>query len=414
MSENFEQNINRCNAVLKDIYLPAVKNQISVEPAPFLSKIRKVDLYGNEVVAAAPIGFSGGFGFSKEGGATPNAGNLMYQRFKSTSKDMYVNIEISEKTIRLAKDSGAMVNVLDREVKSAYESAKWNTGRALHGNGTGKLANVSAQSAAGAVIKVNSYANLKEGLIIDIYKANGENVTKGARIKAISRIADTNGLFDVTLFEKPSTAALAAGFITVQNSYNNEITGLGSIFDDSVTTLYGINKADAGWIKPITYDANNNIGDKVIRKALRLANEKNSNIDMLMMGADAFDWYVDYLASTNYRVEEKTKELVGGFKAVSLLYGNREVDVVYDEFVPTNEAWGIDTNALELHRSDWSFASLQGGGAFNLKEGTSVYRALLASYAELICTNPGGCVRIYNCAGSDTTSNTNTETKDNG
>jgi hypothetical protein len=58
--------------------------------------------------------------------------------------------------------------------------------------------------------------------------------------------------------------------------------------------------------------------------------------------------------------------------------------------------WGFETGDLEFHSFDWFFAELQGGGIFNLMEKQSVYRALLCNYGELICSNPGGCVRIYN------------------
>ena len=60
--------------------------------------------------------------------------------------------------------------------------------------------------------------------------------------------------------------------------------------------------------------------------------------------------------------------------------------------------WGVDSTALELHMQEWDFAALQGGGIFNLMENSSVYRALLANYGDLICKNPGGCVKIHNVA----------------
>ena len=118
---------------------------------------------------------------------------------------------------------------------------------------------------------------------------------------------------------------------------------------------------------------------------------------MLLCGDDAFDRYVEYLEENKLRVEGR--ELEGGFKSIKFIFGNKEVDVVNEQFVPDGEMWGIDTSALELHTQEWNFCELQGGGIFNLKENRSEYRALLANYGELICKNPGGCVRFYNCAG---------------
>ncbi|NLB80108.1 MAG: hypothetical protein GX800_00495 [Clostridiaceae bacterium] len=146
-------------------------------------------------------------------------------------------------------------------------------------------------------------------------------------------------------------------------------------------------------------DAGSDIDDGTITSALRRAkNEKNSNVDMLLCGDDAYDNYVNYLRVNNIRVEEMSKTNTGGFKAIKFIFGNKEVDIVNESFVPSKEMWGIEGSAMELHQQEWNFADLQGGGIFNLMENQSVYRALLVNFGDLLCTNPGGCVRIFNCA----------------
>ena len=133
----------------------------------------------------------------------------------------------------------------------------------------------------------------------------------------------------------------------------------------------------------------------MITKALREAkNDKNSNVDMILCGDTAYDSYVEYLRTNNIRVEDMSHTIQGGFKAIKFIFGNKEVDIVNESFVPDTEMWGVETGCLEFHSLDWNFAELQGGGIFNLMEGYSNYRALLANYGDLICTNPGGCVRL--------------------
>ena len=393
-----EQNLITFEKALKDNYLPVWRNLINTEASPLLAKLKKPMLVANEIVASAPIGLSGGFGFGEEGQATPDAGNVMFERFKTTAKDMYTKIELSVKAVRLTGNKGAMANALDTEVKAAYETAKWNVGRALFGNGSGKLATVKAQTSASKTVEVTDVKYIKEGLVVDFYPTNAATVAnatvRGARIVAVNRVKNTSGNYEITLQTTPSTA-ISAGFLTVQNSFNRELTGLGAIFDSSVTSLYGITKSDNPFIQPIEIDANDNIDDSIITRALRRAkNEKNSKVDMILCGDDAYDEYVAYLRSNNIRVEENTHELQGGFKAIKFLFEDRIVDIVNESFVPEGEAWGIDSSALEFHSQDWDFANLQGGGVFNLREGSSVYRALLANYGNLICSNPGGCVRI--------------------
>lgn len=389
------QNLKVFEKALKENYLAAWRNQLGVEPSALLGKIKKVPLKSDKIVAAAPIGLSGGFGFGEEGMNTPAAGAVRFERFETNAKDMYVNIAISAKAVRLTGSAGAMANALDVEVKAAYETAKWNLGRALFGNGSGILTTFSAMSSVSNRITVSNPNNVKEGLIVDFYALNSATpVTAGTgrRIIAVDRNTRT-----VTFSGDP--IQMSAGFMTVQNSYKREITGLGAIFDDDISRIYNVTKADNAYLKPVVVNAGNDIDDGLITKALRIAkNHKNSNVDMLLCGDNAYDAYVTYLRTNNIRVEDLSHTITGGFKAIKFIFGNKEIDIVNESFVPTNEIWGVDTSALELHTQEWNFAELQGGGIFNLMENQSVYRALLANYGELMCTNPGGCVQITNCA----------------
>ena len=388
------QNLNTFEKALKENYLPAWRNQLGIEPSALLGKIKKPKLTSNKIVATAPIGLSGGFGYGAEGAETPAAGGVRVERFETTAKDMYVNIVISEKAVKLTGSSGAMANALDTEVKGAYATAKWNVGRSLFGNGTGILTTIKALDAAGNTIQVDDVSYLKEGLIIDIYATGGTTPQAngaGRRLLSVDRANKT-----ITI--GGDAATFSAGFITVQNSYNREITGLGAIFDDSITSLYGVSKELNPFLKPVVQSGGGDIDDGLITKALRQAkNDKNSNIDMILAGDDAYDHYVNYLRVNNIRVEDMSHTIQGGFKAIKFVFGNKEIDIVNESFVPAKEMWGVETGCLELHALDWNFAELQNGGIFNLMEKQSCYRALLANYGDLICTNPGGCVRITDC-----------------
>lgn len=390
-----QQNLITFEKALKENYLPVWRNQLGIEPSALLGKIKKPKLVSNKIVAGAPIGLSGGFGFGYEGEATPKAGPVKFERFETNAKDMYVNVVISQKAVSLTQSGGAMANALDTEVKAAYDTAKWNVGRALFGNGTGVLTTISALGTAGNTITVADTKYVKEGLLIDIYATGGSSPqTNGAarRIVAVDRANKT-----ITI--DGTAATFSAGFITVQNSYNREITGLGAIFDDNISTLYGLTKSSNLFLAPIVQDAGGDIDDGTITKALRAAkNEKNSDIDTLLCGDAAYDNYVNYLRVNNIRVEDMSKTITGGYKAIKFIFGSHEVDIINESFVPDDEMWGVESGALEFHSFDWNFAELQGGGIFTLLNDTSNYRALLFNYGELMCNNPGGCVRITDCA----------------
>ena len=387
------QNIKKVEQALKYNYLPAFENQINTKASPFFAKIKRVPLKNNTIVATAPVGLSGGFGYGSEGMATPKAGPQKYEGFKLSAADMYVNVCISQKAAKLGGGSGSMVDILDGEIKGAYEAAKWNVARSVFGNGTGVLASCSSVSTDGTMTGASNISNIKnviEGLIIDVYKSDDSSKVGTARIKSVDRVNKT-----ITFWEPINLLSGVECFLTVQNSYNNEITGIGAIFDDDVDEIYGVKKSENLFIKPVIKDAEGDISDSIIRSALREASEiKNNDVDMLLCGYAAYDAYAEYLRVNNISVVDKV--IAGGFKAINFRLDNREIDLVTERFVPDNEMWGVNTDSFKFHCTDWEFAELQGGGIFNLMENESVYRALLANYGNLMCDNPGGCVRIHN------------------
>ncbi len=389
------QILTKLEAILKDKYQPALTNQINTEPSPFLEKIKKVTLTNNTIKCAAPVGINGGFGFGAEGVGTPKAGAQRYTRFEIDAVDMYVDLQISNKTIELASsNASSMINALDSEIKGSYAAAKWNIGRALFGDGTGKLATVTAATAqgTGTVLTLDSVKRVIEGLSIDLYDEDGTLASGngGHRIISVDRANKT------VVCEGTLTLASASGFITVQGSYNRELMGLGAIFGDG-ETLYGIKKSENPWICPTTVDAAGDITDLVLYRGIKEAKDyKGANIDLLMMGDDAFLAYQDYIHTNNVTVTDKY-HFVGGAVGYKILVGSNEVVIVNERFVPENEVWGVDTSAFYLEATPWNFME-KDGGVFVPMPDTSIFRALLASYGNLMCTNPGGCVRFINAA----------------
>lgn len=391
------QILTKLEAILKDKYQPALTNQIGTEPSPFLEKIKKVTLTNNTIRCAAPVGINGGFGFGAEGVGTPKAGAQRYTRFEIDAVDMYVDLQISNKTIELASsNASSMINALDGEIKGSYAAAKWNIGRALFGDGSGKLATVTAVAAVGnnTVLTLDSTKRVIEGLSIDLYDAsattaaNLASANAGHRILAVDRAAKTITV-DGTL-----TLTEATGFITVQGSFNRELCGLGAIFGDT-DTLYGLSKSENPYLVPTTVDAEGDLTDLVLYRGIKEAMDyKGANIDLLMMGDDAFLAYQDYIHTNNIIVADKYR-FVGGAVGYKLLVGSNEVIIVNERFVPENEIWGVDTSAFYLEATPWNFME-KDGGVFVPMPDTSIFRALLASYGNLMCTNPGGCVRFIN------------------
>jgi hypothetical protein len=104
------------------------------------------------------------------------------------------------------------------------------------------------------------------------------------------------------------------------------------------------------------------------------------------------------MKSHNTILVDKTMKFKGGAVGYTLNVGSREVVLVNESFVPANEIWGVESGAWQFHHTDLDFASVSDSVAFERVPGTTYYTAMLAMYGNLICENPGGCVRFTNCA----------------
>lgn len=393
MRDVIEQDLINVGAVLRESYLPIFKNAVNTEASPFLQKIKKKPLAAEKAISASRIGIDGGFGMSAERFATPEANAPIYSRFEAVAKDAYVEMHVSQKALLLARSNPqSMVDALVDQIEASKEAATWNTGRMLFGDGTGVLAKITSGATGTNKIVVDDLTNVIEGLSIDTFQDGSESPSDTAlQIRGIDFNTKT-----LTL-SKNLTKSYTGGFITTQNSYKREITGLKSIFDSSVSHIYGLEKAKNPILVPYTVDAKGEVDDMLISSAVSVARRRSqAKIDMILCGEDAFRAYEEYMHSSQHVVVEKQK-YVGGAVGYKVITGKQETEIVMEPFVPANKMWGVDTSAFELHETGWDFA-VHNSSVFNLIPGTAVYRALLANYLELICRHPGGCIEITNAA----------------
>jgi hypothetical protein len=301
-----------------------------------------------------------------------------------------------------------MIDALDREVRSAFDATNWNLGRALFGDGSGKLCGSAGSYNAGATsVKVDSVKNLKEGMIVDIVLKGadaGNASTSNLRIKAIDR-ANKMVTFDKAIF---GDFEEGSHFLTLQNSYNREIAGLGAVMDKAAAVtgeendyqLYGKSVYQNPWLKPLVYDATKAVGgglnDVLITNAMRDAErDKNGDIDLIMMGDTAFNAYQMYMKENNVTITEQLK-FKGGHSGFEVLFGNKTAKVVNESFVPETEVWGVSTKDWKYESTPFDFAN-ENSSTFTLVPGKNYYRALLTSYGNVICENPGASFKITNC-----------------
>lgn len=372
--------INSAESALKSVYLGAVTELLNTKVNPLMTKIEQTtsDVWGKEIRKAVSVGINGGIGAGDETGSLPAAHGNSYMQFVSTLKNLYGQIEISDKAIRAsADDRGAFTDLLNAELDGLLKASKFNLGRMLYGDGTGCVATV--EDVADGVIEVADTRNLIEGLVVDFY--SGETLKlAGARITSVDHANLT-----VTVDKDVSTAVTEGAAMYVQGSKGKEITGLGAIFD-TTKPLYGITRSSNSVLSPLVKTGVGAIDETKIQEVIdRLETEAGSNVDFIAVSADVKYAYMDYMSQ--YKRNIDVMNLDGGFRSLS--FGG--IPLVYDRFVPSGTMYLLDTSVFHLHQlCDWRFLETENGNILRQSQAYPVYTATLVKYCDLVCDRPNG------------------------
>ena len=397
--------LNNASNALKEVYLGVVSEQLNTGVNPLLARIKQTtaDVWGKEIRKMAPYGLNGGIGAGTEDGNLPAAGGNNYVQFVLGLKNLYGKIEISDKAVRASENNaGAFVNLLNAEMEGLVRASSYNFGRMLYGTSKGILAQITdgdASSNGSISLEVSDTRNLIEGMIVDVSTSAGviTSAASGSRITSINRSTKIITLAGVGTI---AADALNNKYLTIQGSFNYELTGLGDIFNTSLSTLYGVTRANYAWMNPyistLTADGNGvttgSISDIIMQKAVdSLEEDADSKVDFIVCSSGVKRNYQEYLAS--YRSNVDVLDLAGGFKAISF----NGIPVVSDKFCPANTMFLLNTKEFNLHQlCDWQWLEGENGRVLRQNEGKPTYSATLVKYADIICNKPMGQAKLTN------------------
>ena len=371
---------------LKSVYLSAVTELLNTNVNPLLTKIEQTasDVWGKEIRKAVSYGINGGIGAGDEDSTLPAAHGNNYLQFITTLKNLYGQIEISDKAIQASEDGrGSFVDLLNAELQGLLNASRFNLGRMLYGNGTGSLGLIHA--ASGGTHAVTQPNMLIEGLVVDFVNGAGVVVSTGNRIRHVDRDNKT------IMFEVPyaGPAIAPAGFtMFVQGSRDKEITGIGALF--SGNTLYGVDKNTHPFMRPHDKAINGQIDEIVIQEGIdRLENNAASTVDFIACAADVKYAYQEYMAQFKRNID--ILELEGGFKTLSY----NGIPLVFDRFIEDGTMYLLNTKAFKLHQlCDWRYLENENGRILRQMQGKPTYTATLVKYCDLICSKPNGQARL--------------------
>lgn len=394
--------LQNAESALKSVYLGVVANQLNVKANPLLSSIKQSssNVWGKEIIKLAPFGINGGIGAGSEDGLLPMAGSNKYVQFKSSLKNLFGKIEISDKAIRASENNaGAFVNLLNDEMEGLIKASSFNLGRMLYGDGSGLLTTTSSAittSGTTTFLTVNDTRNLIEGMIIDVYSSGTKNLDySGRRITFIDR---ENKKVYLDLPTDNNKALAQNAELYVQGSKGYEITGLEAIFGTG--NLYGLNRTEHQWLKPYISNPGSavEISDILLQKIIDALEDKaGSEINFIACSRDVRRAYQEYL--TYYKRNVDVTELAGGQKAITF----NGIPLVADRFIADGTLYMLNTNDFTLHQlCDWNWLENEDGKILRQNGTYPTYSATLVKYADLICDRPIAQAKLTNISSSVT------------
>ena len=377
-------NLVTADEALKSYYLDVVAEQLNQNANPFLAAVKEstADVWGKEVRKLARYGVNGGIGAGTETGNLPAASSNKYKQMVATLKNLYGTIEISDKAIKASEsNAGAFVNLLNAEMEGLVRSSSYNFGRMLFGDGTGIIAAVT--DITSGVITLTSVKALAEGMVIDFLdKTSHAALAAGRTVLSVDRATKKITVSGTTL---TSTDVPDDSVITLQGSYNNEITGLKAIFNTSAS-LYGLSRTDYPFMKPYSYALNGAISESAIQTAIdKIEENSGSKVNFILCSLGVRRALQALFASSARNVD--VMELKGGYTAMSY----NGIPIVADRFCDDGTMYLLNTDDFTLHQlCDWQWLEGEDGNVLKQVAGKPIYTATLVKYAELMCDKPCG------------------------
>ncbi len=379
-------NLTNADQALKSYYLDVVASKLNKMAHPFLAKIKQstADVYGKEVRKLCMYGINGGIGAGTEDGSLPKASGNNYKQLVAPLKNLYGTIEISDKAVRASENNaGAFVDLLNAEMEGLVKSSSFNLSRMLFGNSQGVVAKTSGAVASNGDITVDSVKNIEVGMTVDLRLASTPNtIAKSGVITSIDKATKKIKLNTLT---SADSAIVSGTLITIQGSYEQEITGLAKICAEE-GTLYGVDLATNGWMKAFRRANVGAISENVIQTAIDNIEENSGSKVNFIVCSWGVKRALQNALSENKRYIDTTV-LEGGATAITF----NGIPVVADRFCPEGTMYLLNTEDFTMcELCDWEWLSSEDGRILKQIPNKPVYTATLVKYAELVCDRPYG------------------------
>lgn len=179
------------------------------------------------------------------------------------------------------------------------------------------------------------------------------------------------------------------GKVYVHGSADNELTGLGAIFDSE--RLYGYEKERDKYFAPYVKNLMSELRETDLSDMLDYMEENfNSKINMILCSYKTRK-KIAMLIDANRRVVN-TIDARTGYGTVTV----NDVPVYADKYCPEDRIIFVNTDDFALYQlCDWEWLEDEDGKILKQVPGKAAYSATLVKYAELVCRKPCGQAMLF-------------------
>jgi hypothetical protein len=348
---------------------------------------------GKEVIFDTHIGRNQGIGARGVREKLPVAGAQKYKQAHLYLTNLYGSIEVDGQLFEQAvEDYQAFINVVDNEINGLKKDLANDLNRQVYGDGSGKLAVVTAQPSA-STLTVDTVHFLQVGMTFDaVDPTTGVKQQSGAASSLeITAINETTNVITVTGTLGTFSTNISAGDLLVRssngvNSFGKEWTGLGAIVKASGTlhdidpATYPIWKAtEVALGTPGT--STGTLTELALINLVQKVDKQGGDVDVMLASPGVFNAYWDLLQGLRQFTNGATLE--GGQRAFTFDAVGKPIKFVSDYAAPPNTLYALSSKEIVVNRKrDWSWMD-RDGSMWSRVADTDAYEARYFQYSQL-------------------------------
>jgi len=350
---------------------------------------KSFDFTGKRMDIAVPTSFAGGVG----SGSLPTPNYAAIQDAQITAKKMYSVIQIDRESIKAASNNeGAFVELTKFTVQKGVESYMRNMSRALFNDGSGALGTIQAVAAVLDPISGLPIAGLHDVTISAATwkEANFEekdyvNLSSGlSSVFEVTQVTPATRVVRLSLISGAHTP-IATDVIYMQNSKDNDPSGLKGVLDATSGSQYGVSVGRRWQATQVAAGGAGLTPDIMNQTMLEIQRKCGKVPNLILTSFTQYRKLLNVLEDQKqYIIEPRSPELQGkvSFRGVEFMSSAGPVGVFPERFMEEDRMYMLNDNFLEIkHRPDFGWFD-DDGSVFLRTASQDAYEARYGGYLE--------------------------------